>query len=441
MFKDFTNFNVHNNLFGKHQPVLLAISGGIDSMVLLHLFLESKQKIGIAHCNFQLRGHDADEDEKFVEATAQNFQLPFYSKHFDTVGYSETNKLSIQMAARELRYKWFEEIRNENKYHFIATGHNATDQVETVLLNLVKGTGIKGLHGILPKHDKIIRPILFASKKTIQDYATDQKIKFREDASNITTKYERNHIRHLVLPELSSINGHLEKTMLSNIQHFSEAEILMNEAVTIWKNKCVAFDDDCVKITFRKFEKHAAAETILYELLKEFNFNSSQCHLIAESFSSISGKEFLSATHRLIKDRNHLIITHINTTNPSTIVVNSSTGKFKIKDFEIEFSDHDASRFSISKNKNCCSVDFDKIKFPLTIRSWKKGDYFYPFGMKSKKKKLSNFFTDLKLSIPEKEKQLVVESNKKIVWVVGLRPDERFRIKSSTKRILKMDKI
>lgn len=426
-FKDFIDSTSIN-----HAPVLIAVSGGIDSMVLVSLFSQLSQHYAIAHCNFQLRGEESNKDEQFVKELASTLKVECFIERFNTNEVAREEKISIQMAARKLRYDWLEKIRSENNFHSIITAHHRNDSVETVLLNLIKGTGIRGLHGILPKVGKIIRPLLFAGKNEIRKYAEDNKITFREDSSNKKTDYERNLIRLKVIPLLQEINPSFIKTMDENSKHFKHAEEIYLYGLGKLLKKLMRVERGSVVVDLTALMKSPAPSLILFELFNLLGFDDLNIDQIIESFGSQSGKEFISANHRIIKDRKKIFITDKNSSESPVYLIekrNSQTIKVGVTAIEIRIKEA-TSR----KRDGLLEMDADKIAFPVTLRVWKTGDYFYPSGMKMKKKKLSNFFVDLKIPLHEKEKQLVIQdADDKIICVVGLRTDERFAVTVKTK--------
>ena len=350
---------------------------------------------------------------------------------------AKDEKISIQMAARQIRYNWFEEVRKKNGFHFIATAHHKDDSIETVLMNLIKGTGIRGLHGILPKQGKIIRPLLFSSKKEIRKYAEENKISFREDSSNRKSDYQRNFIRHKIIPILEEINPSFKESFDSSIKHFQDTEILYDFSITNFKKKLLNQEGSGFSIDIPSLINTPAPKTILFELLKSFGFEEKTIEKIFYSLISESGKEFLSNTHRIIKDRKKLFILEKEVSASIIYLIEEKKSQIiPILEGDIEIKIKKAS----SRNRTgLIELDADKIQFPLFLRQWKAGDYFYPTGMKMKKKKLSNFFVDLKLPIHMKEKQLILQDKTdKIICVVGLRGDERFAITNSTKNYLSL---
>lgn len=431
-------------LFPPKTPLLLACSGGPDSIAAAEILSRLDYPIGLAHCNFKLRGADADGDQDFVENYAQSKSIPFFTISFNTEVYAFKNRISVQVAARDLRYTWLEEVRKSNNFHFIITAHHRDDVVETLLMNAVGGTGIKGLKGIPVKNDKIIRPLLPLSKAEIVDYLTHHQISFREDASNDTTKYTRNFVRHEVIPVLEKVNDQATAHLYELSQKANEADILMQERLSQIKRKIVSQKHETIEIKIGYLLQHASGSTILYEILKEYNFNSEQALAIYQHLEGQPGSEFLSGTHRIIKDRKSLFIHPINAdktyiqqyaTLPNQILFN--TYKIKVDQVPID-------KWVLKHSSNYAFFDLDKIDLPLTIRYWQPGDYFYPLGMtkpnsdKIGKKKLSKYFKDEKLSVLQKENLPVLFSGEKMIWLVGHRIDDRFKVTEVTKRVLKL---
>lgn len=440
MLDHFTKFIKTHNLFPPKAPLLLAVSGGIDSVVLAELFHLTNQNFGIAHCNFQLREKESDEDESFVKSLAERLSVKFFSVRFETERYASEKKISIQMAARELRYEWFENIRKENGFHFIATAHHLNDSIETVLLNLTKGTGIAGLHGILCKKEKVIRPLLFASRSEIDAFAKANKIKFRTDSSNELVKYERNKIRLEVIPLLRQINPNLEESFAKSILHFSDAEFLYNKEIDRLKKNLLQQTENGYRISIGSLQNQKANQTVLYEMIKPFHFNESIAQQIIESLDSEPGKQFFSPTHRIIKDRKYLLLSAIKTELQQEYILEVKNQKLEIWNLRIVTELKESSSFKIPHDSSVGCLDASKLESPLLLRRWRKGDYFYPFGMNNKKKKISDYLIDKKISVTEKENTYILESSGKIVCIVGERIDERFKIKPSTKTIFVIKK-
>ena len=440
MIEQFKKYIISHQLFSQKDKILLTVSGGIDSIVMCHLFKTANFNFDIAHCNFKLRGKEADKDELFVKQLANSLKVDFYHHTFDTNDYAKEKKISIQMAARELRYDWFEKTRKEHHYTFIATAHHLDDAIETVFINITKGTGIAGLHGILPKSGKIIRPLLFTDKAAIINYAKQNKIDFRQDASNNENKYTRNKIRNEIIPLFEGINPHFKQTFKKNIERFRDTEKIYLDTIGRTINKLQEKKKNEIRIPIYKLLKQVSPKTILFEILKIYNFTSEQIQQIFDALLEQSGKQFLSNTHRLIKDRRHLIISKLNDSDISTYLIEPETKKISTDNFNFDIRVLTKEKITISKSKTNAYLDFKKLQFPLVLRIWKKGDYFYPFGLYKKsgkpgKQKISDFLINAKIPLTEKENTWVLESNKKVVWLVGHRIDERFKITDSTKEI------
>ncbi len=450
-FERFTAYNREQNLFKKNDNLLLAVSGGVDSVILCELCKQANYHFKIAHCNFQLRGDESERDEKFVRALAKKYEVAIFVKRFNTKEYAAHNKVSIQVAARELRYEWFADLMKEElckgdkssdskdtSSTFLLTAHHANDNIETLLMNFFKGTGIKGLQGILPRYGKIIRPLLFARKEEILLFASENNLSFVEDSSNSSDKYTRNYFRHQLIPSLQKKFPQVEENLLNNIDRYREIEILYAQSVSLQKKKLLEVKGNEIHIPVLKLLKTEPLKTIIYEIIKEYGFTARQTEEVASLLKSESGKYISSATYKIIKNRGWLIISPVNTFEAHHILIYENDkeidfeeGKLKIKDFELSMEKIEASHLF-------ATLDADTITFPLLLRKWKQGDYFYPLGMHHKKK-LSKFFIDQKLSVADKEKIWVLESNKKIIWIVGKRIDDRFKITEKTKRIFSIE--
>jgi tRNA(Ile)-lysidine synthase len=438
MIEQFLSHIDQNQLFAKEDRILLAVSGGIDSIVMAALFNEANLNFALAHCNFGLRGEESDADEQFVKKLAKRYKVPFFVNHFDTETYAQSEQLSTQMAARYLRYQWFEELRQQEGFAYVATAHHQNDTLETVLFNLTKGTGIAGLHGILPKKGKIIRPILFAHKEMIYDYVASRQLVWREDSSNESTKYYRNLIRNQVVPVLKQINPDVENTIMQTVERIRAVEEVFHEKVEQAKKEVVREEGLDV---FMKIEKLIALKEpaiILHELLRPYNFNYTQAKEIVARINKGSGKWFMSPTHRLNIDRTLLIISPKELESFQDREVYEDSKEFENEFFKLDFEICDAEGFDISKDKNTAALDFDKLEFPVKIRKWKDGDWFHPLGM-NQKKKLSDFMVDEKIPLTLKERVFVLTSGGSIVWVIGHRIDDRFKITKQTQKIFKIE--
>ncbi len=438
MITSFRKFIVDNNLFSKTDKILLTVSGGMDSSLMVELFFRAEFRFGIAHCNFRLRGKEADRDEQFVKDLALRLNAPYYSIRFDTGEYAKKNKISIQMAARELRYQWFEKIREQNHYDYIALAHNKDDLEETFFINLTRGTGIRGLSGIKAKNNKLVRPLLFASRATIQLYLKEHGLSYVEDSSNAEIKYLRNRIRHKIIPEFEKLQPDFRKNLDKTIYHLNETYDLLQDVIQEKKQELVKEKDDKVYIDKTKLQELKYNKTYLFEFLRPYGFPSPILHDILASLNSSSGKQFFSEKYRLVTDRDYLIITKKRKTGPVHYIIdNQDTNlehpvRIRIKKF-VNNPDYEPPVTNYT-----ASIDADKIIFPLILRKWQKGDRFIPFGMKHSKK-LSDFFIDLKLSLPEKEDVWLLTSENKILWVIGYRTDDRYKITKLTKNILQFE--
>ncbi len=420
------------------RPILLAVSGGIDSMVMANLFLNIKMPFAIAHCNFQLRGADADQDEQLVHDWCIKQNVPFFVNHFDTGNIAKEWKKGIQETARKLRYDWFLQLCKQENFTYIATAHHANDTVETLLINLFKGTGIKGLQGIPAQNGNIIRPLLFATRKAIAAYAESHQVPYREDASNASDKYLRNIVRHQLIPKIEEHFPDAGAKLYDSIHRFTEAALLYDEAVERKIKKLKEQRGKDLYIPVRKLEKATPLSTLCYELFKPYDFSKEQLPQLIDLMKAESGKYLLSPTYQLIKDRNFLILTERTTQNTDLLLVESVPCTIPAGTLHFQFS-------LIHKPQVCSTsadialIDFSQISFPMVLRKWRQGDYFYPLGMNRKKKKLSRFFIDQKIPLHEKENIWVLECNKKIVWIAGWRLDERFKLTDTTTEVLKIE--
>jgi tRNA(Ile)-lysidine synthase len=433
----------HHNLANSGTSILVACSGGVDSMVLVDVLLKLNYNVSLAHCNFQLRGKESDADEKFLHDFAMKHNIPFYTIKFDTKGYKQNKDVSTQMAARELRYNWFEQIRKENGYHSIAVAHHLDDQLETILLNITKGTGIKGLTGMQPKNGYIIRPLLEISKQKILDYAKENNVAFREDSSNASDDYQRNLIRHQVVPQLEKINPALHETATAFIHRMNDYEGLVDAQLLSIKKKCYSEKDGITEIKMGFIKAHKAGQTILFHLLRDFGFNSDVVKNVLDV--NETGKQFFSESHRAVTDRKSLFIVPKNVEKENYLSFDSFPKQIVFNNYKIQCTLVPIQELNIKPSDRYAYFDADKMEFPLLVRYYKEGDYFYPFGMskpktpgKVGKKKLSKYFKDEKFSLLDKENTAVLFSGEKLIWLVGHRIDDRFKVTEKTKSVLKM---
>ena len=428
--------------------LLLAVSGGLDSVVMVDLFAKAGFDFSVAHCNFQLRGTESLRDELFVKQLGEHYQKQVFVKRFDTLVYAEENKVSVQVAARKIRYAWFAQIvdswqmtvdkpitNHQPTINYIATAHHADDNVETLLLNFFRGCGINGLHGILPKQANLIRPILFAKRTEIETYANEQNISWVEDSSNASDKYSRNFIRHQIIPLMQTIYPQVTDNLLGNIERFKEVEMIYNQLIDQTKNKLLEVKGNEVHIPILKLKKQTPLRTIVYEIIANYGFASTQVEEVVKLLNSVNGSYMSSASHRLIINRNWLIIAPVLSSEATNILIENGMDKINFQGGQILFKTAPFINYQLSTDNQTATINADAVTYPLILRPYKTGDYFYPLGM-SKKKKLGKFFIDLKLSKTDKEKVWVLESDKRIIWVVGYRIDNRFKLLPSTKNVL-----
>ncbi len=439
LLEKFKIYIKQQNLFQPKDKLLLAVSGGVDSVVLCELCKQAGYDFVIAHCNFQLRGAESERDEKFVYGLVQKYNIQVLVKRFDTEKYAADNKLSIQVAARELRYQWFNElISNESLGigHWVVTAHHANDNIETMLMNFFKGTGISGLKAILPKQGKIARPLLFACKKEIISFAKEHKLDFVEDSSNASDKYTRNYFRNKLIPGIKEVFPQVEENLANNLQRFREAEQLYQQAIDQHKKKLLEPKRNEIHIPVLKLLKARPLHSIVYEIIKDFGFTAPQTDDCIALLKSETGKYVQSPSHRIIRNRAWIIISPNETTEANNVLIERE-GDIDFTEGKLEIKKLQTSNLKLQTSHQTAQLDAEKINFPLFLRKWKQGDYFYPLGM-NKKKKLSRFFIDQKLSLTQKEKTWVIEMNKKIIWVVGMRIDDRFKITDTTKEIMQI---
>lgn len=432
MLDQLLNYILEQKLFQPQQKVLLAVSGGIDSMAMVHLFQQTNYNFAIAHCNFQLRDTESDGDQIMVEKEANSCSVPFFLKSFETETYAEKHGISIQMAARDLRRAWFDELLISEGYDVIATAHHLNDSLETILFNLTKGTGISGLKGILPKKEKYIRPMMFASREMIHNYVKANRIDWREDRSNSSVKYHRNQIRHKVIPELKKINPNLEETFAHSVQKIAASERIYKRVIDTYKKDLRELSYDGFKINKSKLKAIDEHGMILFEILEEYGFNFHQAKDILSTMDKQSGKSFYSKDHQLVVDRQFLYISKMNTEKTTEVFVEKNDSKLEVFDNQLTFEKADSEEVEFNENKDIVFLDFDKLNFPLIIRKWKHGDRFQPLGMKHKKK-LSDFMIDEKIPLNLKKQVLVLISDNNLVWVIGHRIDDRYKISKETR--------
>ncbi len=426
-----------NSLLTDCCNVIVGVSGGADSVALLDILHRLDYKCIVCHCNFHLRNDESMRDEVFVQKLAMSYKLPYFKIDFDTKKYAQENKISIEMAARNLRYDWFEQQRIKFEAEAIAVAHHRNDSVETVLLNLTRGTGIHGLTGIRPHNGNIIRPLLSVSKKEILSYLNDNNLPFVTDSTNDENIYTRNFIRNKIIPLFEELNPDFQATIQRTSEYLSGTEQIYQQAISDWKKRIIRQKEISIEILISELLVSPSPRTILFEILSAYGFNSSVVTEIYDALQSSSGKEFFSHSHYLIKDRDYLILAKKKKENESDQIYMIDKGTKSIETpIQISFSVVKRTEdFSFSNNKNIAYFDFDKIQFPLTLRHWKKGDWFIPFGMKGRKK-ISDYFSDHKFNLIDKNNAWLLCSGNDIIWLIGERSDNRFKIDTQSENIL-----
>ena len=438
LLKTFKEFIIKERLFSMEDRLLLAVSGGLDSTVLCELSYRAGFDFTIAHCNFRLRGAESDRDEDFVRQLAHRYNREMLVQHFDTEAVASGRQLSVQVAARELRYEWFNQIVEKwDGAGVVVTAHHLDDNIETMVMNFFRGTGISGLRGMLPRQGGVVRPLLFADRATLQQFAAESGLAWVEDSSNESDKYTRNFFRHQILPLVEHAYPSALHNLGENLGRFREIEVIYREAIDRQKKSLQEYRGSEIHIPVLKLKKTAPLPTLLHELFAPYGFTVRQMDAIAALLDCPSGKYVCSSTHRLLKDRQSLILSPLHSGETATIVIEQkdSAVDYPGGALYLQWLREVAGQPSPESSVAC--LDAKDIIFPLVLRRWRPGDYFYPLGMR-KKKKLARFLIDQKLSLAEKEKVWVLETNKKIVWVVGRRIDDRFRVTEKTREVLRI---
>ncbi|MGB0891038.1 MAG: tRNA lysidine(34) synthetase TilS [Flavobacteriaceae bacterium] len=433
MLQDFQKHIDLNFPFLKDKKLLIAISGGVDSVVLTHLCKAlNGVEVSLAHCNFQLREKESDRDADFVKDLGEKLNLKTFITTFNTQQYSKEKKLSTQVAARDLRYHWFNELIKEHQFNYVLTAHHADDNLETFLINLTRGTGLDGLTGIPTINGNVVRPLLGFSRNNILDFANENEIEWREDASNSETKYVRNKIRHEVVPKLKEINSNLLDSFKKTTEFLEESQQIVEDRIELVSSEIISTKNDIQKINIKKLSILSNPQAYLYQLLKQYGFT--EWKDVYNLLFAQSGKQVFSRTHRLLKDRSFLILSEIKEIENKSFCIEENQAEIN-EPIHLKFENTEKS---FSKDNNVILVDKDLLKFPLSIRKWENGDYFCPSGMRGKKK-LSKYFKDEKYSLLEKENTwLLCNTNNDIVWIVGKRQDNRYKATKTTTNILKI---
>jgi tRNA(Ile)-lysidine synthase len=443
MLESVRQFIEEHKLFSiENDPILVAVSGGLDSVVLLDVLHRLRVPVAVAHCHFGLRGEDADADEQFVRKLAKQYGLPYFAEFFRTKEYAEQEGISTQMAARFLRYRWFEQLRQVQGLAYVATAHHQRDQAETMLLNLTHGTGLAGLHGIQVKNGHVVRPLLGLGRDDLHDYLVERGLRWREDDSNDSPVYQRNLLRHEVLPVLREINPNLDQTMHATAERVGGAEEIVRRYVEETSAQARRDDAEVTYLNIATLQKTAATTLVLHEILRPFGFSWLMVKDIVAAFAGESGRRFDSPTHRLVKDRDSLVITPRRLTQFGTFQLAAGQTDLWADGMRLKAELHDDARhFIIPRSKSTAAFDADKLKFPLTLRKWQEGDWFMPLGMKGKKL-LSDFLIDQKVPLNLKDDVRVLTSaDGKICWVVGWRVDDRFKVEDATERVLTVQRL
>ncbi|GHV14530.1 tRNA(Ile)-lysidine synthase [Bacteroidia bacterium] len=430
---DVQQYISEHQLLEEGAKVIVGVSGGADSVALLDILHSLKYECIVAHCNFHLRGEESNRDAFFVEELCDRYKLKYERVDFDTEAYAAIYSVSIEMAARDLRYDWFEQLRVIHLADRIAVAHHRDDSVETILLNLVRGTGIRGLTGIAPQNGYVVRPLLFAGRQQVLDYLKDRELSHVDDSTNSEDLYTRNKIRLNIIPLLETINPSAKEAIIRTAENLSQVETVYRYYIE--QVKADIFKDNAIDI--RKLIQYIEPEAVLYEILTPYKFNPATIRQVFESLISQPGKIFYSETHKLVRDRETFILKKRNNMSVESFTIHQEDSfiAYPLK-MNVDVIKKEAS-FGIEKNSHILYVDKDKVQYPLTIRKWRQGDWFIPFGMKGKKK-ISDYFTDQKYSLFDKEEAWLLCSGDNIVWIIGERSDDRFKVESSTKEVLKI---
>ena len=433
MLQKISTFIEKHNLFHTGDKVIVGLSGGADSVALLHVLVRLNLSCIAAHCNFHLRGNESDQDEAFAAQIANSLHVPYYYKGFDTIDYAEQQHISVEMAARELRYEWFEELRVQHKAKAIAVAHHQDDSVETVLLNLIRGTGIRGLTGIHPKRNFIVRPFLETTRQEILDWCNQQGITYRTDSSNLSDKYTRNYIRLRLLPMLETLNPSAKQAIARTAGHLSDVETIYLDFIEKERQRLM---DEQGRINISDLMHSVAPQTVLYELLNPFGFTRLLSESVYNSLTGECGKIFYSpsSNYQIVKDRYCLLLSEKQTIEETVYTIHANDSI----EIPIRLQTQQSIKtndYQIDKCKTVAAFDSDKLIFPLTLRTWRKGDWFVPFGMRGRKK-LSDYFNERKFDRNRKEQTWLLCSGSDIIWIIGERTDNRYKIDKTTKNIL-----
>ncbi len=442
LIKNFQRYIAHYGLIPAGKRLLLTVSGGVDSMVMLSLFIESGYRVGVAHCNFQLRGVESEEDEELVAREAARYGVPCYNRRFDTAGEMERTGESMEMAARRLRYAWFEELCQNEGYDLIAVAHHADDSIETFFINLLRGTGLRGLTGIHTQNGRLIRPLMFASRKEILEYAVAHHIPFREDSSNRSTKHLRNKIRLGLVPRIREINAKFTDLMRRNIGRLTDAQRFIDSAIEVVRREVLSSEGGIDRIEVERINGAYPRNFVIYELLNSaYGFKGDVVDALCIALGQgLTGRRFYAREYVACIDRGTILIERISTEDPCEVQVAEGALRSYCGNSVLYYEKCDIGTIKeFGVPPHIAQLDADKLKFPLTLRRWREGDWFVPFGMTGKRK-VSDFLIDNKVSMAEKERQFVLLSGEEIVWVVGRRIDNRYALGDETDTVFRITK-
>ncbi len=441
MLQQFNQYIAAHSLANKSQTTLLAISGGADSVCMLDMFVKAGYKVAISHVNFHLRGEDSNRDEAFVRALAKKYNVEIFTKSFDTKSYAAEKHISIEMAARDLRYAEFDRLMNTHGFKCTAVAHHLDDAVETFMLNLLRGTGISGLTGMHEKNGRIIRPMLCFTRHEIEEYLNNNGLEYVTDITNFETEYSRNKIRNCVIPYFEQINPSFRHSFADTFKYMRQVKSIYFEEIEQQKSNMLVNDNGCIRIDIEKLLQYPHRQAFMFEVLHPYGFNKQQLEQIEGSLIGESGKIFTSTSHKLLKDRKYLIINKLSQNTTSPLLIQKSDidkGVFYWGDYKIEFEIFDKADINLKCGNETAFFDFDKLTFPLEIRHWHSGDTIVPFGRKQAKK-LSDIFIDHKLPVVDKERTAILCSGSNIIWAVGIRASETYKVTSETTRILRIN--
>ena len=427
-----------HQLLDHKKAIIVGVSGGTDSVALLHILVSLGYDCVIAHCNFHLRMEESDRDEEFVRELGKHINVSFYRIDFKTTEYASSEGISIEMAARDLRYNWFHELLKELDAQAIAVAHHADDSIETMLMNLVRGTGLRGLTGIQPRNKKVVRPLLCCTRLELENYLIEEGLDHVEDSSNASTDYQRNKFRNEIIPLLEEVNPSARQTLYDSLLRFEGNLAIYQQAIDRIKEQIIYKTGGVIRFNIELIKQQVHIPTIMYELLQPYGFSPALIEQVTQNLDAESGKIFYSDNYRLLKDRKYLLLSaREETTTDSYLIQEDDTEltepiKLTLQKMTV------VPGFKVSKERECVHLDAAQLHFPLQLRHWREGDSFFPFGMKQRQK-VSDFFINNKLSMLEKEHSWLLVSGEDIVWIVGQRMDNRFRLTDETKEVVEVN--